>query len=65
MEVQGNLVAVGFYVLYLPVFDILYLLDTACVKCEGQWYECNDTLCYSIPESEVIVSTKFTHNYMS
>lgn len=33
------------------------ILDYAYVKsCEGQWFECNDTQCLGIPESQVVVS---------
>lgn len=32
-------------------------LDFSFVKCDDQWYECNDTVCWKMSEKDVLVSS--------
>ena len=42
---------------YVTKTNITVLLDTAYVKCDGKWYECNDTVCTLLKsESQIVVS---------
>ena len=40
--------------------NIILLLDTAYVKCDGNWYECDDTYCTLLSESRIVVSLTHT-----
>ena len=36
--------------------NIILLLDTAYVKCDSNWYECDGTDCNLLSESQIVVS---------
>ena len=41
--------------------NIAYLLDTAYVKYDGKWYECDDTNCILLSKSQIVVSSTQTY----
>ena len=36
--------------------NITFLLDTAYVKCDGKWYECDNNSYTLLSESQIVVS---------
>ena len=41
--------------------NITFLLDTAYVKCDGKWYECDNNSYTLLSESQIVVSLTQTY----